>query len=215
MGWRRSDGATVAVVRPPGSRLRWGLGAGAPREMGWRRSESGLDMSQTSFLHARTARIAIGVLLGALALMWLYVLFIAKPATPDRLADRSFPTAAEPICSATLKSMGDAGLVNQRASSPQDRAVLADRADAQLTDMVAQLRTKVPATGEAHDAVSKWLDDWDQWLRDRAAWTAKLRTGEDVQFFEKQRESGEPNSKALDAFAITNDMDSCSTPAGV
>ena len=67
----------------------------------------------------------------------------------------------------------------------------------------------MPATGEAHDAVSKWLDDWDQWLRDRATWAAKLRTGDDAQFFEKQRESGEPNSEALNAFAITNGMKSC------
>jgi len=172
-------------------------------------------VSQTTFLHARTVRIVVGVVIGVLAVMWLYVLFIAKPATPDRLADRSFPTAAEPICAATLRSMGNANLVNQRAPSPQGRADLADRADAQLADMVAQLRTKVPPTGEAHDAVSKWLDDWDQWLRDRAAWTAKLHTGQDTQFFEKQRESGEPNSQALNAFAITNDMGSCSTPAGV
>ena len=172
-------------------------------------------MSQTSFLHARTARIAVGTVLGVLAVMWLYVLFIAKPATPDRLDDRSFPTAAEPICAATLGSLEDAGLVDQRASSPQDRADLADRADAQLADMVAQLRAKVPATGEARDAVSKWLDDWDQWLRDRASWTAKLRAGEDAQFFEKQRASGEPNSQALNAFAVTNDMKSCSTPVGI
>ena len=149
------------------------------------------------------------------AVMWIYVLFIAKPATPDRLDDRSFPTAAEPICAATLTAMQQRGTRQPTASSPQDRADLADRADAQLTDMVAQLRAKVPPAGEAHDAVPKWLDDWDQWLRDRAAWTAKLRTGEDAQFFEKQRESGEPNSQALNAFAITNDMPSCSTPAGV
>ena len=172
-------------------------------------------MSETSFLHARTVRIAVAVVVGVLAVMWLYVLFIAKPATPDRLTDRSFPTAAEPICASTLSAMSGAGLVNERASSPQNRAVLADRADTQLASMVAQLRTKVPPTGEAHDAVSKWLDDWDQWLRDRAAWTAKLRTGEDAQFLEKQRESGEPNSQALNAFAITNDMGSCATPAGV
>ncbi len=48
-------------------------------------------MSQTSFLQARTARIVIGVVIGVFAVMWIYVLFIAKPATPDRLDDRSFP----------------------------------------------------------------------------------------------------------------------------
>jgi hypothetical protein len=170
---------------------------------------------QTSFLHSRVARILIGLVIGVFAVMWIYVLFIAKPPTPDRLDDRSFPIAAEPICAATLTAMDNAGLVNQRASSPQERGDLADRADTQLAEMVAQLRTKVPATGEAHDALSKWLDDWDQWLRDRAAWTAKLRTGDDAQFYEKQRESGAPNSEALNAFAITNEMKSCQTPPGV
>jgi hypothetical protein len=172
-------------------------------------------VTETSFLHSRLVRIAVGVVIGVLAVMWIYVLFIAKPDTGDRLADRSFPNAAQPICAATLASMGKAGLVNQRASSPQARADLADRADTELAAMVAQLRTKVPPSGEVHDALTKWLGDWDQWLQDRAAWTAKLRTGDDAQFFEKQRESGEPNSQALNAFAVTNDMQSCSTPAGV
>lgn len=171
--------------------------------------------SQVSFLHTRSVRIVVGALVGVLAVMWIYVLFIAKPPTPDLLDDRSFPTAAEPICAATLSAIDNAGLVNQRAASPQARGDLADRADAQLAGMVAELRTKVPAAGEAHDAVSKWLDDWDQWLRDRATWTAKLRTGDDAQFLERQRESGEPNSEALNAFAITNGMKSCQTPGGV
>jgi hypothetical protein len=172
-------------------------------------------MSETSFLHARSARIAVGVVIGVLAVMWIYVLFIAKPEPTDRLTDRSFPTAAEPICAATVNSLRNGGLLNQKAASPQERASLADRADAQLTEMVAQLRTKVPATGEAHDALTKWLGDWDQWLQDRAAWTAQLHAGQDVQFFEKQRDNtGQPNSAALDAFAVTNDMDSCQTPTG-
>jgi len=170
---------------------------------------------QTSFFRSPVARVVIGLVIGVFAVMWIYVLFIAKPPAPDRLDDRSFPNAAEPICAATLTALDKAGLVNQRASSPQDRGDLADRADAQLTGMVAQLRTNVPATGEAHDAVSKWLDDWDQWLRDRDSWIAKLRTGDDAQFYEKQRESGAPNSEALNAFAITNEMKSCQTPPGV
>jgi hypothetical protein len=173
-------------------------------------------MSGTSFLSTRPVRIGVAVVIGALAVMWIYVLFIAKPEPTDRLTDRSFPTAAESICKATIDNLRNDGLLNQKASSPQDRASLADRADAQLTDMVAQLRTKVPATGVAHDATTAWLDDWDQWLRDRAAWTDQLKAGQDVQFFEKQRgNTGEPNSTALNAFAVTNEMSSCQTPAGL
>jgi hypothetical protein len=119
------------------------------------------------------------------------------------------------VCAATVTSLQQANLVNQQASSPQQRGDLADRADDQLTDMVARLRTLVPATGEAHDAATAWLNDWDQWLHDRAAWTAQLHAGTDAQFFEKQRANGEPSSTALNAFAVTNDMGSCQTPAGI
>jgi hypothetical protein len=173
-------------------------------------------MSGRTFLSTRPVRIAVAVVIVALAVMWIYVLFIAKPEPTDRLTDRSFPTAAQPICKATIDNLRNDGLLDQKASSPQDRASLADRADAQLADMVAQLRAKVPASGVAHDATTAWLDDWDQWLHDRAAWTDQLKAGQDVQFYEKQRgNTGEPNSTALNAFAVTNEMSSCQTPSGL
>lgn len=172
-------------------------------------------MTESSLLRARWTRLAVAVLIGALVVMWLYVLFVAKPDTGDRLADRQFPTAAEPVCAAALAQLRAAGVVNQQAATPQARADLVDRGDAVLGDMVARLRTLVPAAGEAHDAAAKWLDDWDQWLQDRAAWSAKLHAGQDAPFDERQRENGEPNSKALNAFAIVNDMSSCQTPVGV
>jgi len=160
-------------------------------------------------------RAALAVLIGGLAVMWIYVLFLAKPETGDRLADRSFSTAAEPVCKATVDQLREAGVVNQPAASPQERAALVDRGDALLAQMVDQLRALVPASGEVHDAVAKWLADWDQWLRDRAAWSQKLHAGEDTPFNERQRDNGEPNSKALNAFAIINDMPSCQTPIGI
>lgn len=165
---------------------------------------------------ARVARtVAVMIVLG-LALMWIYVLFIANPeSTSDKLNSDAFSKAAQPVCKSTVETLGRLGVVNKPASSPQERATLVDTADAELQKMVQQLRTLVPPPGDDATAVGKWLDDWDQWLRDRAAWSERLHRGEDAPFLEKQRSTGEPNSKALDDFALINSMPSCATPAGV
>ena len=63
--------------------------------------------------------------------------------------------------------------------------------------------------------MSTWLDDWGVWLEDRATWEAQLRSGEDGPFNERQRETGEPHSQALDKLANQNGMPSCTIPLGV
>jgi hypothetical protein len=151
----------------------------------------------------------------ALALMWIYVLFVATPSNDDKLQTAAFPTAAQPVCQNTVDELKRSGVVNQVAATPQDRAVLVDAADGQLTAMVQKLRAIVAPSGDDATAVSKWLDDWDQWLRDRATWSEKLHRGEDAAFLEKARDDGAPFSKALDAFATTNNMQACTTPVGV
>lgn len=164
---------------------------------------------------ARVARTAAVVVVLAFAVMWIYVLFIASPASEDKLHEATFPTAAQPLCQGTLDDLQRLGVVNKVAATPQERAVLVDTTDAQLRAMVQKLRTLTSPNTDDAAAVSKWLDDWDQWLRDRAVWTEKLQRGEDAPFLEKQRDNGEPNSKALDAFATTNNMTACATPVGV
>jgi hypothetical protein len=151
----------------------------------------------------------------ALAIFWLYVLFIAPSAPEDKLNDAAFAHAAQPLCTSALADLSAANVLNQPASSPAERADLVERADTRLATLVQQLRGVTPATGDDRQAVSAWLDDWDQWLRDRAAWVVKLRAGQDVSFDEKARANGEPNSKALNAFAVTNEMAACATPFGV
>ena len=164
---------------------------------------------------ARAARTAVVGIVVVLVVMWIYVLFVASPSTDDKLDSSAFPTAAQPVCQRTLDDLKRSGVVNQVAATPQERGTLVDAADQQLTAMVQKLRTLVPPPGNDADAVSKWLADWDQWLRDRATWSGHLHNGEDAPFLEKQRDDGAPYSKALDAFATTNNMQACSTPVGI
>ena len=152
----------------------------------------------------------------ALALMWIYVLFIANPeSTADKLNSDAFPRAAQPVCQSAVDDLNRLGVVNKVAASPQDRAAIVDTTDTQLHAMVQRLRALVPAPGDDATAVGKWLDDWDQWLSDRVAWSGKLRQGQDAPFLEKQRSNGEPNSRALNDFARENSMPACATPGGV
>jgi hypothetical protein len=165
---------------------------------------------------ARVGRTVVVVVVVALALMWIYALFVAnQSATSDKLSDPAFPKAAQPVCASTVADLLRLDLVNQKASSPEERAVLVDRTSIELAVMVQRLRSLTPASGDDATAVTKWLDDWDQWLRDRATWSAKLHQNQDAPFNEKQRDTGEPNSKALNDFAKINEMPACATPAGV
>jgi hypothetical protein len=155
------------------------------------------------------ATLAIGSVM-----FWIYVLFIAPAAPEDKLNETTFPRAAQPVCTSAINDLSAANLLNQQASSPQQRADIVERTDARLTTMVQSLRAITPPNADDAHAVSAWLDDWDQWLHDRAAWIVKLRAGQDAPFDEKARDNGEPNSKALNAFAITNEMGACATPYG-
>lgn len=154
-------------------------------------------------------------LLLAFMAYWAYVFFIAPPAKEDKLQDAAFARTAQPVCTKALDDLHAANVVNRPAASPQERADLVERSDARLATMLQQLRALTPTTGNDRAAVSLWLDDWDQWLTDRAAWVVKLRAGQDVSFDEKARDNGEPYSKALNAFAVTNEMPACATPFGI
>jgi hypothetical protein len=170
-------------------------------------------LSETRGTRARRTLAVAAALLFCMA--WIYVLFIAPSAPRDTLNDMAFPRAAEPVCSRAVDDLRAANVLNQTAASPAARADLVERSDARLASMVQELRALTPASGDDRHAVSAWLDDWDQWLSDRAAWVVKLRAGQDAPFDEKARDNGEPSSKALNAFAVTNEMGACATPFGI
>jgi hypothetical protein len=170
--------------------------------------------SRKTLLGAIAGAGAVTVVL-AMAIFWIYVLFVAPSAPEDKLNDAAFPRAAQPVCTNAVDDLRNDNLLNQPASTPAQRADLVELADTRLAVMVQQLRALTPpATTDDGHAVSAWLDDWDQWLSDRSTWVAKLRAGQDVSFDEKARDNGEPNSKALNAFAVTNEMAACVTPYG-
>jgi len=157
-------------------------------------------------------RAGIAVVLVVSTVMWVYAFLIADEKPTDQLRDGSFATAAGTVCTRAKDEIRTSNLIGVEAKTPQQRADVTDQVDTILRTMVERLRPLVP--GDASDAkvVTLWLNDWGQYLSDRDAWVTKLRAGEDAPFLEHQREGGEPASKAMDAFAVANDLTDCKVP---
>ena len=132
---------------------------------------------------------------------------------PDRLDDTSFPTAAEPICAATVARIEALGLPTE-VDTPLERAEMLDEENVLLRAMVVDLEALPRPSGEQGDWVDTWLVDWRSHVADRQAWADDLRAGDDHVFIESAR-GNEHVSNVIDNFAEVNDMDSCATPGDV
>jgi hypothetical protein len=161
---------------------------------------------------SRSAKVQLGLLVACVA-FWVAILtwtVFADPGDPPGfLDDRTFPTAAEPICAeamATVETFGSAAAVE----SIEERADLVDRQDEVFIALVADLRRLPRPEGEQGEWVSEWLGDWETHIRDREAWAATLHAGEDPPF-EETPKGNERVSEAVDEFARVNEMPSCAT----
>lgn len=132
---------------------------------------------------------------------------------PDRLDDRSFPIAAEPICAAAVANIDALGLPTE-VETPAERADLVDAENRRLLRMIDDLEALERPSGEQGEWVGLWLQDWRTHVADRQAWADDLRAGDDHPFRESDR-AGEQISKVVDNFAEVNEMDSCVTTGDV
>ncbi len=142
--------------------------------------------------------------------LWIYILWGApRRDAPDKLADGSFSGAAEPVCAAARDDLAQVpGVASIDEAS--ERADLLDRSTDHLDDMVDDLSTDVPG-GEDGEMVSEWLGDWPTYNGDRRRWADALRDDPTARFLVTEK-AGQQITDALDAFAETNDMESCTTP---
>lgn len=195
------------------------LSSFAARTVGWLEASSaaigrGLDRIG---LGRPLRRIAMPLVVGAGVLScWIWAYAYLTPTQPlDRLQDRTFPTAAAPICTSMVEELKAAGLVGKRAQSPQERAALVAEADAIVTRYLARMDALPRPAADEGRVVKTWLADWRVWLQARDQWRATLMKGTDSAFFEPSRKTGEPYTQALSKFATTNSMPDCQIPNGV
>lgn len=155
------------------------------------------------------------VAIAAVSIAWIYVIFFYRPELLiDEIADRTFPEAAEKICTSVvdqLEELTPAAL----ARSPEERADEVEQSNEILAVMIDDLREIVPADPpEVNEAVSEWLDDWTTYLGDREDYVTNLRDDPDARFLETAK--GGPSkgiTRAITSFAQVNRMESCSPPA--
>ena len=160
-------------------------------------------------------RVAIIVVLLALALLWVYALSgAARKDPPDQLDDPAFSEAAEPRC-AEAREVIDGLPAAQDAESPEDRATTVAAATDELSAMIDDLEAEAP-TGESRDAriTRDWIDDWRIYLSDRRAYVEQLEAGSEDPF-EVTPRGNRQITVTMDNFATVNRMASCAAPLDI
>lgn len=151
--------------------------------------------------------------------VWIYALFFYDPGLMiDELQDRTFPKAAEEICHQARVKI-EALPTAEQTKDPADRADVVDQANDALRTMTAQLQATVPTGSTAketriYQGVRQWVTDWNTYIGDRQDYADSLRENPDTRFTETLK-SNRQISRAIDAFAQVNRMDSCSVPGDV
>ena len=163
---------------------------------------------------AKVQLVALLAIIGFWAAIYGYTLLSGAHPAPGHMDDRSFATAAEPVCAATAADIEALGLPTA-VGSPAERAALVEAENDLLRSMLADLGSLDRPPGEEGAWVAEWLADWEVHVEDRQRWADDLQAGDDHPFVETDRGGGEQLSKAIDFFAETNDMPSCATAGDV
>jgi hypothetical protein len=164
-------------------------------------------------------RAVLLAVVAALAVMWIYVLFIGKADTPNHLADESWAPKAEAVCAATaariaaLPPAASFAHITPLDEALRRRADVGQQATALLDRQLAELRGLPPPSGP-HDGklLAAWFADWDRYLADRREHVAQWEAGHDKPFAETEVNGG-PISDRMDYLSTLNGMDSCVVPA--
>ncbi|UDY36234.1 hypothetical protein [Dermatobacter hominis] len=147
--------------------------------------------------------------------VWIYALFLYDPGLMiDELEDRTFPTQAEEICHQARVRIEALPTADQTPDHVE-RADVVDQANEALRDMTAQLAPIVPqGEGKVSSGIEQWIEDWDTYIGDRQDYADQLREDPMTRFSESLK-ANRQISRAIDAFAQVNRMESCMVPGDV
>lgn len=160
-------------------------------------------------------RAALGVVVAAIAAMWVYALFFASRESVNRIGDAEWTSRAEAVCAvATAERAALADLRRIDEAGPDALARRADLVDAAtdgLARAIAEVGDRLPRDDKGAAIVPLWLADYGTYVADRRAYADALRRGDNAPFSETTAE-GLPLSEKLATFAADNDMPSCRPP---
>jgi hypothetical protein len=182
-------------------------------------TEPDLVPDQSDRPSRRWVRVLLVAIVAALGAMWVYVLFIGDPQSPNVLDDETWPARAEQVCAsvaaelAALPPARSFADIEPVGEALRQRADVAEQATVLLDGQLAALRALPAPTGEHDDELlAAWFADWDTYRQDRRDHIADWRAGEDRPFAETEADTGGPIANRMDALAKENRMPSCVVP---
>ena len=167
----------------------------------------------------RLRRLGVAAAVASFVGIWGYVLylsfFVGRADPRDRLQDAEWVATAEAVCAPTTSAIERLGFASE-LDDPVERADLLDDATARLEGMVARLRNLAPPDDPAEArAVGRWLDDWEEYNRNRRDYADAFRAGDDEPFVVTERGGYQIDVVLEDFAAKANEMPSCAPPDDV
>lgn len=173
------------------------------------------DPSTEPSIGRRVRRLGVLAVVASFVGIWGYVMYLSvfegRAEPRDRLDDTRWTEAAEETCADARARFADVPFAVE-VDSPAERAELLDTVTDELETMIVRLRGLVPPTEpEEARAVGRWLDDWEEFNRNRRAYADRFRQGLDEPFRVTDR-GGSQIDVLLEDFAVINNMESCAPP---
>ena len=167
----------------------------------------------------RIGRLAVVLAVASFVGIWGYVLylsfFVGRADPLDRISDQEWVRTAEASCAPFAAEVERLPFANE-LESPAERARVLDDATDRLEAMVRGLRALNPPRDDADArAVGRWLDDWEEFNRNRRAYAETFRAGGDEPFLVTDRGGYQIDLLIEDFAAKANDMPSCAPPDDV
>jgi len=164
----------------------------------------------------KTVRIVLGAISLAIAAFWVWALFFPPKQSVAKLTDVAWTERATLVCEtanirrnelADTRRIEDVG-----PGALSERADLIDRATDIIDDMLDQLQSTAPTTGDDRRLVETWIGYYRTLMNDRRDYTDVLRAGDNPPFPESVID-GSPISEYINDFTVANRMKACSAPA--
>ena len=169
-------------------------------------------------------RIALVVVIGLMVAMWIWIYLWAPRDNPDRLANRAFPDAAEPICAAFQAEIDEFPFFDTNTTIDSKAAQVTQGTELTAT-LVASLERQADSLvfddPDDERLLGLWFADWHAYIDDREAYVAKLDAAgadtplDELIFTLTERSSGGFYTRTIEGFANVNDMASCHVPGDV
>jgi hypothetical protein len=161
------------------------------------------------------ARVILSLVVGLIAVMWVYALFFASREAVNKIGDEGWAVRADARCLVAKNerlALADYRTVTDPLTGGlAARAALVDQATDTIESMLRDLRASEPSDEKGQAIVPLWLADYDTYIGDRRAYADQLRRGDNSPFSESTFE-GLPLGERISTFAGDNRMRNCATP---